>query len=66
LSNAAADGKRRRALDGLVTEKCRSDRPEQVLVLTRFLHANRHPLRIKSGASFRSKTLYVRGAAAVF
>ena len=28
-----------------------------ILVLTRFLHANRYPPRIKSGAGFRSKTL---------
>jgi hypothetical protein len=27
-------------------------------VLTRFLDANRYPPRIKSGAGFRSKTLY--------
>jgi hypothetical protein len=27
------------------------------LVLTRFLHANRYPPRIKPGAGFRSKTL---------
>src|SRR5882724_9727837 len=29
----------------------------QILVLTRFLHANRYPPRIKCGAGFRSKTL---------
>src|SRR5258707_7710023 len=28
------------------------------LILTRFLHANRCPPRIKSGAGFRSKTLW--------
>ncbi len=28
-----------------------------LLVLTRFLHANRYPPRIKCGAGFRSKTL---------
>jgi len=33
-----------------------------ILVLTRFLHANRYPPRIKSGAGFRSKTLYQRYA----
>src|SRR5260370_19063906 len=30
----------------------------RILVLTRFLDANRNPPRIKSGAGFRSKTLY--------
>jgi hypothetical protein len=28
--------------------------------LTRFLHANRYPPRIKCGAGFRSKTLWRR------
>src|SRR4029453_1588688 len=34
----------------------------QILVLTRFLHANRYPPRIKSGAGFCSKTLWPKKA----
>ena len=30
---------------------------ERLYILTRFLHANRYPPRIKCGAGFRSKTL---------
>src|ERR1700716_1986614 len=43
-----------------------SERRLYFLVLTRFLHANRYPPRIKSGAGFRSKTLRKRRGTMIF
>jgi len=38
-----------------------SERRLYLFILTHFLHANRYPPRIKSGAGFRWKTLYGSG-----